>query len=454
MDYLNVPASESEFTGRYLVLLEQEKMDHGIAALKELTSLSSVASFDDVAQDSNQFDNADLIILERLGVAITNHPIDPEQIQSLTLATSDDSVPILAVEPERCFYALADVGMRQLQPTLPHEISVEYLRGYRDAVTNLVDNLLPEEFGSDAIVDIATLQTVQPTWGLQVTKVPQSKFSGKGIKVAVLDTGFDLAHPDFQGRKIVSKTFVKRRVSGVSQLLPVQDLDGHGTHCIGTACGPLNPTTGGRYGIAYDAEIYVAKVLDDRTRIFQGLPGEILMGINWAINEGCQVISMSLGAPRKPGKKQTFYDAVSDRALKAGSLIVGAAGNSNSRAKPSPHGNTAVNSPADATYIMAVASVDTQLKVADSSSHGDSTSGGEVNIAAPGVGILSASPFGRRYTTMSGTSMAAPHVAGIAALYAEATGARGQALWNLLIRNALPLPYPHTDVGAGLVQAP
>lgn len=454
MDYLNVPASESEFTGRYMVLLEQERIDHGIAALKELTSLSSVASSTDVAQDSNQFDNSDLIILERLGVAITNHPIDPEQIQSLTLATSDDSVPILAVEPERCFYALADVGMRQLQPT-PQEVPVEYLRGYRDAVINLIDNLLPGGFGSGEIADIATLQTPQPTWGLQATKVPQSKFSGKGIKVAVLDTGFDLTHPDFRGRKIVSKTFVKRRVNGVSQLLPVQDLDGHGTHCVGTACGPLNPTTGGRYGIAYDTEIYVAKVLDDRTKIFQGLPGEILMGINWAINEGCQVISMSLGAPRKPGKKQPFYDAVSDRALKAGSLIVAAAGNSNSRAKPSPHGNTAVNSPADATYIMAVASVDSQLKVADSSSHGDLTSGGEINVAAPGVGIYSASPFGRRYTTMNGTSMAAPHVAGIAALYAEATGARGQKLWDLLIKNALPLSsYPTTDVGAGLVQAP
>lgn len=447
MNYFDFPSSEPEFTGRYLVLLDQDRLDVGVSALKALTSSSSVATSADLAQDSEQLEHSDLIVLENLGVAITNHPIDLEQFQSLILAASGDTVPILTVEPERCFYALADVGVRQLQPILSPEISVEYLRGYQDAVTNLVGNLVPR---NTEVLGAGTPSSPSATWGLQATNVVQSKFSGKGIKVAVLDTGFDLTHPDFRGRNIVSKTFVQRRVGGVSQLLPVQDLDGHGTHCVGTACGPLNPTTGPRYGVAYDAEIYVAKVLDDRTKIFQGLPGEILMGIDWAIKQGCQVISLSLGAPRKPGKKRTFYDAVSDRALKAGSLIVAAAGNS----RLHPKGDTAVNSPADADYIMAVASVDSNLKLANSSSHGDATSGGEVNIAAPGVGIYSSSPFGRRYTTMNGTSMATPHVAGIAALYAEATGARGQKLWDLLIKGTLPLSYPSTDVGAGLVQAP
>ena len=121
--------------------------------------------------------------------------------------------------------------------------------------------------------------------GLIACKVPPSLRSGSGIKVAVLDTGFDLGHPDFAGRPVVSQTFVGQ---------PVQDLHSHGTHCIGTACGPKAPAGNTpRYGIAFRASIFVGKVLSNSG---SGTGAGVLAGMNWAIANRCQVISMSLGS--------------------------------------------------------------------------------------------------------------------------------------------------------------
>ena len=91
------------------------------------------------------------------------------------------------------------------------------------------------------------------TWGLVATRGNVSNFSGSGIKVAILDTGFDLGHPDFGGRPIVSANFVGE---------PVKDLNDHGTHCTGTACGRKAPAgTTPRYGIAHQSNIHIGKVL-------------------------------------------------------------------------------------------------------------------------------------------------------------------------------------------------
>jgi subtilisin family serine protease len=171
------------------------------------------------------------------------------------------------------------------------------LQGYRDAVTNLVDNLISTEQG---VKTLAVEAEATVTWGLQATKVVNSRFSGRGIKVAVLDTGFDLTHPDFVGRKIISKSFVDNE--------EVQDKQGHGTHCIGTACGPLTPSILPRYGVAYDAEIYVGKVLSNQG---SGSDTGILAGITWAIANGCRIISMSLGARVEPGQAfSKIFEAV------------------------------------------------------------------------------------------------------------------------------------------------
>ncbi|WP_191062085.1 S8 family serine peptidase, partial [Geminicoccus harenae] len=133
-----------------------------------------------------------------------------------------------------------------------------------------------------------------------------------------------------------------------------------------------------------------------------------------------------------------------------GSLIVAAAGNSSQR----PNRLAPVGHPANCTSIMAVAAVDQRLEVAWFSCAGLNPQGGQIDLAAPGVAVYSAWP-GTLYNTINGTSMATPHVAGIAALFAEADpNARGQALWARLVQTARRLDQPARDVGTGLVQAP
>jgi len=241
----------------------------------------------------------------------------------------------------------------------------------------------------------------------------------------VLDTGMDLGHPDFAGRAFVTQSFVGQ---------PVQDLHSHGTHCIGTACGPKAPVgSTPRYGVAFRAPIFVGKVL---TNSGSGTTASVLAGMNWAIANRCPVISMSLGGP---GPVQAAYTAAGTSALSRGCLIIAAAGND----------AAATGAPANSPTIMSVASLDRTLSPSSFSNFG------KVEIAAPGRDVFSSVPRPTRYGTKSGTSMATPHVAGCAALWAETSPAlRGMALWNRLQTTAKPLPFSPVRVGKGIVQAP
>ncbi|WP_073075164.1 S8 family peptidase [Phormidesmis priestleyi] len=400
-------------TGKYLILFREDSVAEGVQLLSETFTTSS----------------SDTLTFGELGVAVV--AVDPTQLSSLNIASPDS--PILAVEPEQVLYALQDVTPEGAIVS----VSVDYLRGYRDAVTTLSDSLISsDQSQAEAVIDESAV-----TWGLQATEVTQSKYSGAGIKVAVLDTGFDLTHPDFLGRNVTAKSFVEGQ--------DVQDGNGHGTHCIGTACGSKTPGVLPLYGIAYNAEIYAGKVLSNEG---SGTDSQILQGIEWAIANGCDIISMSLGAATQPGQSYSrIYEAIAKRALKRGTLIVAAAGNESNRSagiiRP-------VGRPANCPSILAVAAIDVQLQVASFSTQGINPKGGQIDIAAPGVKVRSSWILPLHYRTISGTSMATPHVAGIAALHAEATGLRGQELWNLLAKSAQRLPLPSVDVGAGLVQAP
>jgi subtilisin len=194
----------------------------------------------------------------------------------------------------------------------------------------------------------------------------------------------------------------------------------------------------------------VGKVLDDAGH---GVDGDIIAGIEWAVVNECEVTSMSLGAPPAAGQAfSAVFERAASRALARGSLIVAAAGNDSQR----DQGRVApVSHPANCPSIMAVGAVDSSLQVAPFSNGGTTAPGGEVDFAGPGVDVRSSWPMPTEYNTISGTSMATPHVAGIAALTAEADPAsRGNALRTALERRAQRLPLPSTDVGAGLVQAP
>jgi subtilisin family serine protease len=164
-------------------------------------------------------------------------------------------------------------------------------------------------------------------------------------------------------------------------------------------------------------------------------------------------VSMSLGAPAAPGQSfSAVFERVARRAMRRGTLIIAAAGNESRR----QNGVTRpVGHPANCPSIMAVAALDDQMQVASFSNRGINPQGGQVDIAGPGVRVRSSWPRPTLYNTISGTSMATPHVAGIAGLHAEANPQATPAdLWSLLVRTARRLPLPAVDVGAGLVQAP
>ncbi|EPH03438.1 hypothetical protein HMPREF1531_01499 [Propionibacterium sp. oral taxon 192 str. F0372] len=289
-----------------------------------------------------------------------------------------------------------------------------------------------------AITDSFT-DTDEATWGLQAVKAIDSPYTGKGIKVAVLDTGFNADHPDFRGRKVTSASFVPGEGP--------EDGHGHGTHCVGTAMGPRARGENSRgYGVAPEAEIYVGKVLGADG---SGSDSTILAGIDWALENGCQVISMSLGADVRTVHPP--YVTAGKRALEQGAVIIAAAGNNAHRSIGDPG---FVGAPANSPYVMAVGAVDSDMKIADFSAQAINAEGGEVDIAGPGVDVHSSWISPENYKTISGTSMATPHVSGIAALTAEATGARGQELWDKIVAGATSIGLPKQDAGAGLVTAP
>jgi subtilisin family serine protease len=425
--------SVAETTGRYIVTYREGAQTEAMTALKKhagvtKAKLMTSGDFGSRGADMAQLPDGGGLMLDHIGVAVVH--MDAAAAGAMAQETTTHSA-ILAIEPEGMMYALGDVG----------RLSMDYLRGFRDAA----DSLLKQAQGGsqadpDADVQAAFADTAALTWGLQATKAGVSTFSGSGIKVAVLDTGLVLAHPDFAGRAVVSQSFIP----GVAS---ANDGHGHGTHCTGTSCGPFTVAGSRRYGVAHKALIHIGKVLSDRG---SGTDGGILAGIDWAVANKCAVISMSLGAD--VATTSVAYETVGQRALNAGSLIVAAAGNNANRAA----GNFGfVGRPANSRTFMSVGAVNSALAIANFSARDTArTAGTAVDIAGPGVAVYSSWLMPGRYNTISGTSMATPHVAGIAALWAEATGARGAALWQRLIVNARTLSLSVPDVGRGLVQAP
>ena len=242
----------------------------------------------------------------------------------------------MAVEPERIVYAI-------------DEPLGDYVQGFRDGVDDLAERVLAQGGGGGGEPAVTeTFLDTDTTWGLKATGVVGTTFTGKGVRVAVLDTGFDSGHPDFVGRQVTMATFISGQTA--------DDGHGHGTHCIGTACGPRQPQTLPAYGVASEAEIFAGKVLSNQGR---GADGGILAGIDWAIRNACTVISMSLGAPVAVGGGfSTVYETVAQRALAAGRLIVAAAGNESSR----PGRIAPVGHPANCPSVIAVAAIDSSLR--------------------------------------------------------------------------------------------
>jgi subtilisin len=428
-----------ETTGRFIVIFKEGAASDPAAVRSTLSNVAGVreiaasADYEGGAVSAEDLAETEVVHFHSLGMAVVS---GEDAVQALAATTADADSPILAIEPE---YIARLSNPPDVGPALG------YLRGYKDAVNHLYGQLTGSgaALAEEAEVQAIFQDTSQFTWGLQATGVSTSRFNGQGIKVVVLDTGIDLQHPDFLGRAIETQTFV----SGVT----IQDIHGHGTHCIGTACGPQRPGTGvRRYGVAFGAQIFAGKVFTNDSP--PGAPtGAIAAGIEWAINNGCHVVSLSIEL--RTDQKVMQFEASTQRALNAGTLVVAAAGNNASR----PLNPGFVTPPANADAAMAVAALDNQLSIARFSARSSQVTGagGKVNIAGPGVAVFSSFPVSRgRHTFLDGTSMATPHVAGIAALWAQAAGLSGAALWTRLVQTTRPLNTPSVDVGAGLVEAP
>lgn len=269
----------------------------------------------------------------------------------------------------------------------------------------------------------------QPSWGIGATRADQSAFDGKGVTAAILDSGIDANHPAFQGMTLVQKDF-----TGTGD----GDRDGHGTHCAGTIFG--RDVEGTRIGIARGVrKALIGKVIGPGRN---GDSDVIHRALKWAHDEGAKVISLSLGFdfPRKVkerldagwppelatsmaltayGQNLRLFDRLMDmfraqEPISGGTIVVAAAGNE-SRRDATPPFSVAASLPAAAESVVSVASLDRTADLA-TGFQVSSYSNSMVRIAAPGRDIVSAAPGGG-LATLSGTSMAAPHVAGIAALW-------------------------------------
>jgi subtilisin family serine protease len=250
--------------------------------------------------------------------------------------------------------------------------------------------------------------------------------TGAGVKVAVIDTGIDLDHPDLDGNVDAanSKTFVVRTSSAT-------DDNGHGTHVAGTIAAEDN--TIGVIGVAPQATLIAVKVLDKRGA---GYWSDVAAGVDWARQKGANIANMSLG-----GGATTTMETACSTASGAGVLLVAAAGNSGD-------GDAATDEldyPGAYSTVVAVGATDVNDAIASFSN-----SNSDVEVSAPGVAVPSTYK-GDTYATLSGTSMASPHAAGMAALLWQETGATATASSvRSLLHTRVRVKTPAASFGYGI----
>ncbi|MFD7963789.1 S8 family serine peptidase [Streptomyces zaomyceticus] len=252
----------------------------------------------------------------------------------------------------------------------------------------------------EATLDRSTAQVRAPeAWA--------AGYDGKGTKVAVLDTGADAEHPDLASRISASENFTDSTNTG--------DRQGHGTHTASTVGGSGAASDGRMKGVAPGTSLLVGKVLNDSG---YGQDSWVIAGMQWAVDQRADVVSMSLGNASARDCTDPVAQAAQQLARSSHSLFVVAAGNSGP-------GTGTVSSPGCVPEALTVGAVDRDDTTARFSSRGPvaATHLLKPEIAAPGVDISAAAAGGRgvyAYRTMSGTSMATPHVAGAAAVLRQA----------------------------------
>ncbi|OKS84586.1 S8 family peptidase [Mucilaginibacter polytrichastri] len=309
----------------------------------------------------------------------------------------------------------------------------------------------------------------QPLWNIKAIGADTSPYQGAGVRICILDTGIDRSHPAFAGIRITEKDFTGEGNG---------DTEGHGTHCAGVAFG--RDVSGYRIGVAREADnVLIGKVLGKNA----GGSDMLVNAVQWAVKEGANIISMSLGMDF-PGfveelelagmhkeaaisfalegyrKNVLLFESLANLVTTQAHAeasqpvtIIAAAGNESAR----PDYKIAVSPPAVSRQIISVGALGWNgkgLYVAPFSNTG-------VMLSGPGMDILSAEANSTGLISLNGTSMATPHVAGIAAMWAEKLMKKNQFHTNMLHSNLmvscddeLLSGEMSEDYGSGMIKAP
>ena len=296
---------------------------------------------------------------------------------------------------------------------------------YKETSKELLDRLLTND--EDYIPEGISLINASFMWDKSIT--------GKDVKIAIIDTGCDLDHKDLQANILLGRNFTSDDNNDINKY---EDYNGHGTHVSGTVAGVKNNI--GVIGVAPDAQLIILKALN---RYGEGTLQGIIDAINYAIELKVDIISMSLGTSIDVPE---LHDAIID-AVNNNILVVCAAGNEGDENASTDE----YSYPGAYNEVISVGAVDLER-----SASRFTNSNKEVDLVAPGVNIVSTYIDGA-YATLSGTSMATPHVAGALALLIEwSTKEFGRRLteaelYGQLIKNTETLDMARSLQGNGLL---
>jgi subtilisin family serine protease len=412
---------------RYIVLLRNQEETSVKKVEKELQV--NVTSSEFLSKDNRSFhviDQDNAVLYKNLGVMVVENT-DEDQLNK---AVKNDSNPIIYFEKERDFFPADEMKI------------ISELKKQSAEISDKINEL--EQYLNNK--PIPPKNFLEMEWGMKAIGMGKALYTGKGIDVCILDTGLEITHPDFASREIEGKSFIEGEDWN-------KDPNGHGTHCAGVSAGNLRADTGRRYGIAKDCNLKIAKVLSNKGK---GTTSSVIDAIDWAISKQFKILSLSLAAPVELNEKPSvLFETVGMRALENNCLIIAAAGNDSSRPSiPKP-----VSAPANSPSIMAVAAIDGQMRIAAFSNAGlNPSTGGNINVCAPGVDVFSSYPKNTKnknnYYALSGTSMATPHVSGLAALYMEQFPDKdAKEIWEMIETHAKPIEgLKYRDIGSGLIQ--